>query len=447
MTLALDTDADTETRPVELPAGVALAGSEGARLLAGPPGRCESFREHTARLGSLPRIAGSRHDLLAIVDASGLTGRSGSQFPVARKMAAVAAADGRRLVVVNCAESEPASFKDRTLIRLRPHLLLDGAVWAARVVRADAIVLAVHAGDVDTSMALRTALVERVAGGLDEPAASIVELPPHYVAGQSSSIIAFLEGKPAKPRFDRRAAWSGVEGRPTLLNNAETFAHLALIARFGSQWFRSAGTLLSPGSRLITLAGGVTSPSTVVEVIGEVAVSSVLTAIGGLGRPPQAVLFGGYAGAWIAGRIAWSMPLTPDGLASRNLLFGCGLVGVLPHDACGVAESARLLEYLAAESAGQCGPCMFGLPALARSAEALRVGRRAKRELQQLAERSAAIVGRGACGHPDGAVTLLRSALETFESHVQAHLAGNCRRRALPGLFPLPAPSCKPPGD
>ncbi|MHB1501726.1 MAG: NADH-ubiquinone oxidoreductase-F iron-sulfur binding region domain-containing protein [Candidatus Dormibacteria bacterium] len=419
---------------------VACVGEPGSRILAGP-GRSagmESLPEHLDRLGLLPDL-GDAARIRDQVEESGLQGRGGSGFPTAAKMRAVVERAARPLVVVNGSESEPASRKDRTLLALRPHLVLDGAAVAAAAVGADQIIVHVHRESSDAIAGLVRALEERRRASLLEPRADISCGPPRYVAGESSAIIHFLEDGDARPLTDRRAARAGIHGRPTLLLNAETMGHLALIARRGPGWFRLAGTSGSPGSSLVTLAGAVPAGPRVFEVGGAVTAGSLLHDRGGLSTPPRAVLLGGYAGLWVDGGGAWDLRLARDELATEGLSFGCGLIGILPWDACGLAETARLLTYLAGESAGQCGPCAFGLPRLAEAMSALAFGRAGRREVRLLLRRSATITGRGACHHPDGAVLLLHHALAVFEDDVERHIRrGPCPRAAHAPVFRIP---------
>ncbi|MDA8393373.1 MAG: proton-conducting membrane transporter [Actinomycetota bacterium] len=433
-------DGASRRRPLLEPCDTARSGGQLPRLLAGPPahGGAETFEQHLARLGHLPRRC--PEDIVEMVHQAGLRGRGGSGFPVGRKMAAVADRGGDPLVVVNAAESEPASMKDRLLLRLRPQLLLDGAAVAAAATGAGQAVIYLHSGDDVLASALETALLERTSTPFDDPTFRVAYGPPKFVAGESSAIVSFLEGGLAKPRHAHRSSTSGVDGRPTLIQNAETAAHLALIGRGGPDWFRQAGTSRWPGSVLVTLTGAVASPGQVLELSGPRPTSDLLTDAGRLDRPPQAVLLGGYGGAWVEGERAWDVPIYPDMLADRHLPFGCGLLAVLPHGHCGIAETARLLTYLADESAQQCGACMFGLPRLAETMQRLAAGQASRAELRRFTRRSDSIVGRGACGHPDGAVAMAASALDTFAGDVALHLTGRpCPPHARRGLFPIPS--------
>lgn len=417
-------------------------GEPGTRLFAGPPAAAgpESLHDHRERLGPLPDIAAGRGTFVESIRASGVRGRGGSSFPVARKLDALLSSGGAPLVVVNGSESEPASRKDATLITLRPHLVLDGAAALAETTGAADVVVVLHRSDRRSRLTLVQALAERAAACMDDPEFSIVLGPDRYVAGEASAIVALLEGDEAKPRFNRRpAAFSGVGGRPTIIHNVETVAHLALLSRFGDGWFTSAGSAAFPGSTLVTLAGGVVDPGRVIEVVAPVSLGELLTAAGGVCTPPAAVLVGGYAGTWIEGSAAWDLMVDREAFASAGASLGCGLVGVLSHGSCGIVETARLFAYLAGESAGQCGPCVLGLPALAASLADLAAGQSTRGDVQRMHRQAAGVIGRGACGHPDGAVTLLESALEVFATEMRNHLGRKgCQGVDLGPVFPIP---------
>ncbi|HVB53295.1 MAG TPA: NADH-ubiquinone oxidoreductase-F iron-sulfur binding region domain-containing protein [Candidatus Acidoferrales bacterium] len=412
-----------------------------ATLLAGPPPSegAEDLDSHRQRLGELAPELRPPEALVEAVAHSGLQGRGGAGFPVATKMAAIAAVGRPPLLVVNGSESEPASRKDWTLLCLRPHLVLDGAALAAAAVGADAAVVQLHRGSLGPASALRRALGERRAAGLVDPELQIRFGPRRYVAGESSAVRAFLGGAAAKPAPGGGNGAGG--GRPMLVQNVETVALLGLIGRLGPDWLRRLGTRTSPGPTLVTLAGAVVQPGLVVEVARPVPLSRLLNRWAGVARAPQAVLFGGYAGGWADGRQAWDLELGRDALAGAGLPFGCGLVGVLPWDACGLTETARILEYLAGESSGQCGPCVFGLPGLARAMTGLARGTASGGDLRRLARMSTELSGRGGCHHPDGAVALLEHALTVFADDVSHHLRrGRCGRSRRRPVFPIPAP-------
>jgi NADH:ubiquinone oxidoreductase subunit F (NADH-binding) len=203
----------------------------------------------------------------------------------------------------------------------------------------------------------------------------------------------------------------------------ETLAHLALIVRYGAAWYRSAGTPAEPGTMLVTVLGAVRQPG-VLEVAIGTPLGHVLDLAGGTSAPLQALLFGGYFGAWVDGAGASGRAFSSAGLAGLGAGPGAGLVAALPAGACGLAETARVVRYLAGESAGQCGPCRFGLPAIAGQVERLADGRDAVPAL--LRRWLGQADGRGGCAHPDGATRLVRSALRTFGAEMECHAGGRC---------------------
>ncbi|HUZ19600.1 MAG TPA: NADH-ubiquinone oxidoreductase-F iron-sulfur binding region domain-containing protein [Acidimicrobiales bacterium] len=417
-----------------------VAGSAGTRLLGGPPRSAgtEGLADHERRLGPLSLDHVPPAALRDAVRESRLLGRGGGQFPTATKLDVAAQAPGTPIVVVNASEGEPASRKDRTLLELRPHLVLDGAEVAAAATGADEIIVYLHRRRLRSTSALEEALRERHRAGRP---VRLVDAPERYVAGETSAVVSYLGGTGALPRRDALpAAAAGVAGRPTVVGNAETIAHLALVARFGAAWFATAGSPEAPGSTLVTLAGAVAVPGVVVEVLGGVTIGDLLATVGGLDVPPRAVLLGGYAGTWIDGDVAWRTPLERHALGVAGASLGCGLIAVLGGGACGLAETARLLRWMAGQSAGQCGPCAIGLPSLSVLADEVVGGLASRRDVRRLRQLAASIRGRGACGHPTGAVNLLESAIATFERELAQHLRGRaCPEGRGPGTFPLPA--------
>jgi NADH:ubiquinone oxidoreductase subunit F (NADH-binding) len=356
------------------------------------------------------------------IRAAGLTGRGGAAFPAAVKLAAVAAQPGRAVVVANGAEGEPGSDKDKHLLWLAPHLVLDGLQLAAEAVGARRAYLYVHRhGRLHPLLA--DALAQRAAAGCDEVAAELVEAPPRFLAGEESALAIRVGGGLARPAFKGpRVFERGVGGAPTLVQNVETLAHMALIARHGAAWFRQLGPAEEPGSMIVTVhrADGV-------SLVQEVAIGTPLARLLDLDHAPaQAVLAGGYHGAWLPAAQAARLPLANAALRPAGAMTGAGVLAALPPDRCGLAETARVLRYLAAESAGQCGPCLNGLPRIAAAFTALAQPEPGQRCLDDLERWSGLVTGRGACHHPDGTVRLVRSALTVFAAETGRHRRGRC---------------------
>ena len=373
------------------------------------------------------------------MDRSGLTGRGGAGFPTGRKMRSVVTSPGRAVVVANGAEGEPASCKDRLLLTRVPHLVLDGIALAAFTVKADEAYLVVHGQETELLASLEDAIAERQSVGVDPVPIQLAGIPGRYVSSEQSSIVQFINGGPGKPTFSPpRPNERGVKGRPTLVNNVETLAHLALIARYGDGWFRSIGLPSAPGSTLVTVGGAVARPG-VYEIEMGTPIGQVVMLAGGPAERLHALLVGGYFGAWLAAEVAWPVPMSHAGLKSVGGAMGAGMVIALPVTSCALAETARVVSYLAEETAQQCGPCMFGLPALADALIDLAWQGGRGRALDQIATLIPLIEKRGACRHPDGATQLVRSALTAFAADARWHdQQGPCYGVRRAPLLPIP---------
>jgi NADH:ubiquinone oxidoreductase subunit F (NADH-binding) len=420
------------------PGGAAWQAAGLPRLLPPAP---EDLRAHLARYGPAP-YRDRPGALIADVEASGLTGRGGAAFPVHRKLAAVARAgvrpargqQGRTVVVANGAESEPASHKDELLLQFAPNLVLDGLQLAAEAVGATEAHLYLHRAP---GPQILRALAERAARGLDRLAVTITQAPPRFLAGQETAVVNRLGGGPALPTFQPpRVSERGLGGAPTLVQNVETLAHLALIARYGPRWFRAVGTSAEPGSMLTTIY----RPD-VRTHIHEAAIGTPLPALLGDGAGVQAWLVGGYHGTWLPMPDAAGITLDNASLRRFGAAAGAGVLAALPSDRCGLTEAARVTRYLAAESAGQCGPCLNGLPRIAAALAELAGSGHRRQTLTDLKRWSGPqnlVEGRGACNHPDGTVRFVRSTLTVFGPEIHRHARGHCSATNDTPFLPLP---------
>jgi NADH:ubiquinone oxidoreductase subunit F (NADH-binding) len=384
------------------------------RLLAGTrDDRPLSWAEHRALHGEPP--AGDAL-LLDEIATAGLRGRGGASFPTGAKLRAVSARRGPRSVLVNGAEGEPLSGKDRVLMRSAPHLVLDGALAAAKAIGARSIVVAVGQ-DARAVDALKTAVGER---GVAKTVA-IAPVPEAYLAGEETALIRHLDGGALKPTttpplpFER-----GLGRRPTLVQNPETLAHLALILRHGPQWFREAGTLGHPGTALITLGGAVVRPG-VQEIALGTPLLDVVEQAGGLTDDLRGILVGGYHGCWIPAAALDDLTLDDEGLAWYGASLAAGVIVLLGARACPVQEVTQIMSWLEGQSAHQCGPCSNGLPAIANELDAIASGRDDGHGVARVERWAGLIVRRGACRLPDGAARFLRSALEVFAAEFEQH--------------------------
>ena len=411
-----------------------------------------SLAAHQARHGDLPAIP-PRHGSApgALVDAcdrAGLRGRGGGWFPTHLKMRAVvesSAARGRLgsrrhpIVVGNGMEGEPASGKDAALLAAQPHLVIDGLVLAAQAVGAREAVVAVHRGS-PIARSVQIALDQRSAHAADPVDVRLVMPPARYVASEESALAHWIGDGIATPVVTHRPFQRGVDGRPTLVQNVETLAHLALIARRGAGWFASVGTPSAPGTTLVTVGGAVATAG-VLEVATGTPVREILRRAGGLTDRVRGYLTGGYGGAWVAADALADATWDPDSVRAAGGVVGAGVLWALGDGTCPVAEIARVAAWMAGESAGQCGPCLFGLPAVADDVMALAMHESDPDGLRRMRTRLGLVTGRGGCKHPDGAARFTATGLAVFADEVDLHLQGGCtatgRTRRGPSL-PVP---------
>lgn len=352
--------------------------------------------------------------LIDLLDQAGLTGRGGAAFRTAIKVRA--AAEHGATLIVNACDGEIGATKDAWVVENQ----LDGLLGGARLVAGDhPIRVAAHRGS-------------RAAALLAAAGVDVLEVPARYVSSEESALISLANGGLARPMTKRAPFVAGgrdARGRripPTVVLNAETVWRIAQIAEHGPDWFRRQGTALEPGPRLVTLTGAVAAPH-VIETAAGARLGDLFGAAGGL-LDAELVWVGGLAGVLIpapeAARLLWSS----TDLASYGGSIGSGVVWALDPAECPVAFVDHMLTYAAGESAGQCGPCMFGLPALAADWHDLAGARsgRAVDAADRLAARVALLPDRGACRYPDGIARFAASAARVLAGHLDQHARGTC---------------------
>jgi NADH:ubiquinone oxidoreductase subunit F (NADH-binding) len=336
-------------------------------------------------------------------------------------MRAIAERSGRPVVVANGTECEPVSAKDKLLLQSVPHLVLDGVQLAAEAVGARRAIICIERAAQRAVLSVEAAIDERRATRFDPVDIELATTPTGYVVGEESALVRWLNGGPAKPAFvPPRPFERGVRGRPTLVQNVETLAHLALLARYGPDWFRAIGTPGHSGSALVTVSGTVARPG-VYEIAPGTSITQTIASCGGVAGDTRAVLVGGYAGRWLDLDRYPHLGLSDDHLGPVGASLGAGVVLVLSRSGCGLAETTRIARYLSGESSGQCGPCVNGLAAIAGSLDRLHRGEGGPETVATLRRWAGDVAGRGACHHPDGAARLVASALEVFSDDIAWH--------------------------
>jgi len=390
---------------------------------------------HRDIFGPLPRLSAA--DLISMAESVDLRGYGGAAFPFARKIKAVLdsalADDCPTMVVVNATEGEPGSWKDKMLLIRSPYLVLSGAALAAEAIGAEEIIVGV-AGDELANSSVEAAIAAEP--GLRR-IARVAEMPDRFISGESGALVRGINGKrPVPPGRKVLASDRGVGDLPTLLSNATTFAQLAVLALLGPERFAAVGTAEEPGTVLLSVGGSAAHPA-VVEVPTGVPLAAVLDIC--LAPAGDGVLVGGYHGAWLPAETAYTVPVSRAGLSAVGGTLGAGIVLPLGDGTCPLGEVSRIASYLAGESAGQCGPCKLGLPAIARALAAVIDGSGGIAALDLARRSAAAVTGRGACSHPDGVTRFVLSALDVFTEDLAAHVFHSSCGRPVLGVLPLPA--------
>jgi NADH:ubiquinone oxidoreductase subunit F (NADH-binding)/ferredoxin len=389
---------------------------------------------HTEIFGPLPRM--SADELITMAQQVDLRGQGGAAFPFARKLKAVVDASKKTgqptIVVVNATEGEPGSFKDKMLMIRSPYLILSGAVLVAEALEAEEIIIGV-AGNELANRSIEAAIAAEP--GLRKMV-RVVEQPERFISGESGALVRGINGKkPVPPGRKTLASDRGVDDLPTLLSNASTFAQVSVLALLGATRFASVGVPEEPGTVLLSVAGSAKNAA-VVEAPTGIPLGAVLD----ICQAPagDGVLVGGYHGMWLDAETAYQVPIGREGLASAGGTFGSGIVLPLGDGTCPLGEVSRIANYLAGESAGQCGPCKLGLPSIARALAALVDGSGGIEALEVARRAAATVNGRGACSHPDGTTRFVLSALEVFTEDLAAHVFHSSCGRPVRGVLPLP---------
>ncbi|GLX02566.1 NADH-ubiquinone oxidoreductase-F iron-sulfur binding region domain-containing protein [Microtetraspora sp. NBRC 16547] len=359
-------------------------------------------------------------EIIEIAEAAGVRGRGGAGFPLAKKLRSVASAAGStRFVIANGEEGEPASVKDRFLLRERPELVLRGLALAARAVGADRSYAYVS----------DPAAARRLAGARGGDLVDVVRVTPGYVAGEETAVVRAVGGGPALPTAKPPRPWqAGLGGAPTLVSNAETLAQLALAVRLGPETYRRLGTPESGGTFLVTLSGAGQAP-VLYEVPYGVPLRELVTTHRGTAAGVTGMLAGGFAGGLLPPS-ALDLPLTHAALAAAGSTLGCGAFVLLAGE-CPVGVAADVAAFFDRENARQCGPCVTGTAGVADVLAGLTVRSATWSDVARLERWGQALAGRGNCATPDAVTVLVGSLFLHHRDLVGAHVDAECERCAV----------------
>ena len=346
------------------------------------------------------------------------------------------------VVIGNGMEGEPASGKDAALLHASPHLVFDGISAAATTIGATNAYLGLHRGS-PLVPELVKALEERAAAGIDPLRIQLVTPPARYVASEESALSHWVGDGVATPVYPDRPFQKGAAGRPTLVQNVETLAHLGLIARHGGAWYAEVGEPGAPGTTLVTMGGAVANPG-IIEVPTGTPVAEIIRACGGTTERVLGYLTGGYGGGWVGAEGFELTRWDPDSVRAAGGVIGASVIWLVGESVCPLDELARVSSWMAGESAGQCGPCLYGLPSISEDVHLLATRQASATELLRLERRLTLVTNRGGCKHPDGTARFVATGLAAFASEVALHLDQRCsiahrRLPGSPGSLPVPA--------
>ncbi|MGI8755705.1 MAG: NADH-ubiquinone oxidoreductase-F iron-sulfur binding region domain-containing protein [Acidimicrobiales bacterium] len=389
---------------------------------------------------------GGTDAVMAVLSTSGLRGRGGAGFPTATKWQAII--DNRPpgvalSVVVNAAEGEPGSFKDRAIIRANPYRVLEGAMIAALTVGADEVVVATKARFATEVARLRAAAAEMAtAGWAPGITVDVVEGPDEYLYGEETALLEVVDGRLPFPRIAppwRRgidddgsdtAASAGVDMAsdatdtpPALVNNVETMANVALIVAHGAEWFRQVGTADSPGTIVCTITGH-TERAGVVEVAMGTPLGEVIAEVGGRGENGDLIAALSGVSNPILPASSFDTPLTYEDMKAAGSGLGTGGFIVFDESVDLVAVAQGVSRFLAVESCGQCTPCKQDGLAVSEALERLQGSDGSETDVVEVQDRLRTIDTGARCFLATQHQLVVGSLLALFPDIVAGHAAG-----------------------
>jgi NADH-quinone oxidoreductase subunit F len=373
----------------------------------------------------------SQDDVIAEVKTSGLRGRGGAGFPTGLKWSFMPRSfPGDKYVVCNTDEGEPGTFKDRDIQRYNPHALIEGMIIAGYAMGAKRGYNYIHGEIFEEYQRFELALDEaRQAGFLGENilgSGFSFELFGHhgygaYICGEETALLESLEGKKGQPRFKPPFPASfGLYGKPTTINNTETFASVPFIIRDGGQPFLEAGKPNNGGTKLFSISGHVNKPGNYEIPLGT-PFSELLEMAGGMrdGKKLKAVIPGGSSAPVLPADIMMACTMDYDSIAKAGSMLGSGAVIVMNEDVCMVCALERLAYFYHEESCGQCTPCREGTGWLYRVIHRILNGEGRPDDLDLLDSVGNNMAGRTICALADAAVFPVRSFTKHFRNEFE----------------------------
>ncbi|HSI95703.1 MAG: NADH-quinone oxidoreductase subunit NuoF [Methylophilaceae bacterium] len=400
------------------------------------PGSLETYRS-IGGYDTLKRIVTDKvpaTEIINQVKISGLRGRGGAGFPTGLKWSFMPRYfDGTKYLVCNTDEGEPGTFKDRDIIRYNPHQLIEGMAIAAYTLGARVGYNYIHGEIWEDYVFFEKALDEaRAAGFLGENLFDTnfsFDLYAHhgygaYICGEETALIESIEGKKGQPRFKPPFPASfGVYGKPTNVNNTESYASVPFIMQHGGQAFMDLGIANSGGTKLFAVSGHVEKPGNY-EVNMGIPFPELLALCGGIwkGRQLKAVIPGGPSTAVMPAAAIMGATMDYDGLSKAGSSLGAGSVIVMDDSTCMVQTLKRLSYFFFEESCGQCTPCREGTGWLYRVVKRIVDGKGRMEDLDLLSDVSNNISGRTICALGDAAATPVLSFIKHFRPEFEYYI-------------------------
>jgi len=374
-------------------------------------------------------------DVIAEVRKSALRGRGGAGFPTGLKWSFMPRSfPGAKYLICNSDEGEPGTFKDRDIIRYNPHILIEGMIIAAYAMGIAVGYNYIHGeiwADYDR---FEEALEEaRAAGFLGEKilgAEFSFQLHAFhgygaYICGEETALLESIEGKKGQPRFKPPFPASfGLYGKPTTINNTETFAAVPYIMREGGEAFLNLGKPNNGGTKLFSMSGNVARPGNYEVRLGT-PFAKLLEMAGGMrgGKKIKGVIPGGSSMPVIKGDVMMATDMDYDSIAKAGSMLGSGAVIVMDEDTCMVKAAERLAYFYYEESCGQCTPCREGTGWLYRIIHRIEHGSGRQEDLDLLLNLADQIQGRTICALGDAAAMPVRAFVKNYRDEFEYHIA------------------------
>ncbi|WP_435188307.1 NADH-quinone oxidoreductase subunit NuoF [Pseudothioglobus sp. nBUS_23] len=373
-------------------------------------------------------------EIISELKTSGLRGRGGAGFPTGLKWSFMPRnQEGQKYVVCNSDEGEPGTCHDRDILRYNPHSVIEGMAIAGFVMNATVGYNYIRGEFMEPYYRFEEALKDAYKAGLlgknIQDSAISYDLYTHlgagaYICGEETALLESLEGKKGQPRFKPPfPANVGLFGKPTTINNTETFASVPEILSRGGQWFADLGVENSGGTKCFSVTGNVKNPSNF-EVPMGTPFSKLLELAGGLkeGRKLKAVIPGGSSTPLLPAETAMNMTMDYDSIANAGSMLGAGSVIVMDDTTCMVKTLTRLAHFYYDESCGQCTPCREGTGWLYRMLQRILDGNGQEEDLDLLLSVGEKIMGNTICALGDAAATPVESFIKHFREEFEYYI-------------------------